>query len=165
LNPNLASAYALIGLAKLYQGHPEETESHVREALHVSPRDTDANVWVAYMALAKLYLGAYEDALNLYHRSFELNPNYPNAHFNLVAALVELGRLDEARAEVQAGLALNPGFTIRRYRAATQATIRFSLKDASGSSKTCAKPGCRRDERNPEARGDLGLRCGRLFAA
>ena len=128
MNPNLASAYALIGLAKLYQGHPEETESHVREALHVSPRDTDANVWVAYMALAKLYLGAYEDALNLYHRSFELNPNYPNAHFNLVAALVELGRLDEARAEVQAGLALNPGFSIRRYRAGAQSDNPVFLK-------------------------------------
>ena len=57
LNPNLASAHALIGLAKLYDGHPEETESHEREALRVSPRDTEADVWVAYMALAKLYLG------------------------------------------------------------------------------------------------------------
>ena len=28
LNPNLAFAHALIGLAKLYDGHPEETESH-----------------------------------------------------------------------------------------------------------------------------------------
>ena len=34
----------------------------------------------------------------------------------MAAALVELGRLDEARAEAQAGLVLNPGFTIRRYR-------------------------------------------------
>ena len=33
----------------------------------------------------------------------------------MAAVLVELGRLDEARAEVQAGLALNPGFTVRRY--------------------------------------------------
>jgi hypothetical protein len=29
-------------------------------------------------------------------------------------------RLDEARAEVQAGLGLNPGFTVRRYRAGAQ---------------------------------------------
>jgi tetratricopeptide (TPR) repeat protein len=40
LNPNLASAHALIGNAKLFDGHPEETEGHVREALHVSPRAT-----------------------------------------------------------------------------------------------------------------------------
>ena len=115
LNPNLAAAHAIIGVAKLYDGHPEETERHELEALRASPRDTDANVWVGIMALAKLHLGAYEDALNLYRRSIELNRNYPNERFDYAATLVELGRLDEARAEVQAGLALNPGFTLRRY--------------------------------------------------
>jgi TolB-like protein/Flp pilus assembly protein TadD len=120
LNPNLASARALIGLAKLYDGHPEETESHVREALQASPRDTDANVWVGFMALAKLHLGAYEDALNLYRRSIELNRNYATARFNYAATLVELGRLDEAKTEVKAALALNPNFTLQRYRDGAQ---------------------------------------------
>jgi len=120
LNPNLAAAYAIIGLAKLYDGHPEETESHVAEALHASPRDTDANVWVGFMALAKLYLGAYEDALNLYRRSIELNRNYASGRFNYAATLVELGRLDEAKTEVKAALALNPYFTLRRYRDGAQ---------------------------------------------
>ena len=63
LNPNSAYAHALIGLAKLFDGHPEETESHELEALRISPHDTDANVWMAYIALAKLYLGAREEAL------------------------------------------------------------------------------------------------------
>jgi TolB-like protein/class 3 adenylate cyclase/Tfp pilus assembly protein PilF len=120
LNPNLAAAHAIIGIAKLYDGHPEETESHVREAFHVSPRDTEANVWVGQMALAKLYLGAYEDALNLYRRSIELNRNYPTARFTYAATLVELGRLDEAKTEVKAALALNPNFTLRRYRDGAQ---------------------------------------------
>ena len=128
LNPNLASAHALIGLAKLFDGHPEETESHEREALRVSPRDTEASVWVAYIALAKLHLGAYEEALDLYRRAKDLNPNYATGRFNMAAALVELGRLDEARAEVQAGLALNPGFTIRRYRAGAQSDNPVFLK-------------------------------------
>jgi TolB-like protein len=120
LNPNLASAHALIGLAKVFNGHPEQTESHVLEALRVSPHDTEAGFWVAYIAVAKLHLGAYEEALDLYRRSNELNPNYATGRFNLAATLVELGRIDEARAEVQAGLSLNPGFTIRRYRAGAQ---------------------------------------------
>ena len=78
LNPNFAAAHAVTGLAKLYEGHPEETERHELEALRVSPRDTNANLWVSWMGLAKLHLGAYEDALNLYRRSMDLNPNYPN---------------------------------------------------------------------------------------
>ena len=128
LNPNLASAHSLIGLAKLFDGHPEETESHELEALRVSPYDTEAYVWVAYIALAKLHLGAYEEALGLYRRAKELNPNYPTGRFNMAADLVELGRLDEARAEVQAGLALNPGFTLRRYRDGAQSDNPVFLK-------------------------------------
>ena len=128
LNPNLAAAHAIIGIAKLYDGHPEETESHVREAFHVSPRDTEANVWVGQMALAKLYLGAYEDALNLYRRSIELNRNYPTARFTYAATLVELGRLDEAKTEVKAALALNPNFTLRRYRDGVQSDNPAFLK-------------------------------------
>ena len=128
LNPNLASAHAVIGLAKLFDGHPEETESHELDALRVSPYDTEADVWVAYIALAKRYLGDYEGALSLYRRAKELNPNYPTGRFNMAAVLVELGRLDEARAEVQAGLALNPGFTLRRYRDGAQSDNPVFLK-------------------------------------
>jgi hypothetical protein len=42
------------------------------------------------------------------------------AHFHVAAALAQLGRSDEARAAVAAGLALNPTFTIRRYRKAVR---------------------------------------------
>ena len=128
LNPNLASAHSLIGLAKLLDGHPEETESHEREALRVSPHDSEAGVWVAYIALAKLYLGDYEGALSLYRRAKELNPNYATGRFPMAAVLLELGQLDEARAEVQAGLALNPGFNIRRFRAGVQSDNPAYLK-------------------------------------
>jgi tetratricopeptide (TPR) repeat protein len=128
LNPNLASAHAFIGLAKLYEAHPEETESHVQEALHASPRDTDAYNWVGFMALAKLYLGTYEDALNLYRRSIELNRNGATARFNADASLVELGRLDEAKSEVKAALALEPNFTLRRYRDGAQSDNPVFLK-------------------------------------
>ncbi len=92
LNPNLASAHALIGLAKLFDGHPEETESHEREALRVSPHDSEAGVWVAYIARAKLDLGDYEEALDWYRRAKDLDPNYATGRFNMAADLVELGR-------------------------------------------------------------------------
>ena len=80
------------------------------------------------MALAKMHLGAYEDALNLYYRSIELNRNYATGRFYLAAILAELGRLDEAKTEVKAALALNPKFTIRRYRAGAQSDNPVFLK-------------------------------------
>jgi tetratricopeptide (TPR) repeat protein len=96
--------------------------------LRVSPHDTDANVWTAYIALGKLFLGADEDALAAYHRSIEINGNYPIGRFYLAAVLEELGRHDEARAAVRGGLALNPKFTIRRYREGAQSDNPVFLK-------------------------------------
>jgi TolB-like protein len=128
LDPNFAAAHAQIGVVKVFGGHPEETERHELEALRVSPRDTDANVWVMYTALAKLHLGVYEEALDVLSRSIELNPNYPTARFYFAATLAKLGRLDEAKNEVKAALALNPSFTLRRYRDGAQSDNPVFLK-------------------------------------
>ena len=49
--------------------------------------------------------------------AIEANRNYASAYFSLAAALAQLGRLDEARSAVKAGLALNPTYTISRARA------------------------------------------------
>jgi TolB-like protein/class 3 adenylate cyclase len=75
LDPNLAAAHAIIGFAKLANGPAEETENHVLEALRISPRDTDANVWLGYIAEARQFLGAYEDAVTWHPRSMEINRN------------------------------------------------------------------------------------------
>ena len=47
----------------------------------------------------------------------ETNRSFPGSHFALAAALARLGRVPEAKAEAQAGLAINPTYTISRYRA------------------------------------------------
>ena len=118
LDPNLATAHAQIGSAKLLLGRAEETEAHVLEALRLSPRDTAAFGWTAVVGSAKMCLDAEEEGVAWYRRSIEINGGYHFAHFSLGAALAILGRLEEARRETQAGLALDPKFTIRRYRAA-----------------------------------------------
>jgi tetratricopeptide (TPR) repeat protein len=116
LDRNLADAHVNIGLAKVFLGRAEEAESHVNEAFRLSPRDTIAHVWMLIAGLAKLLIGAYDDGVARYRRSIELNQNYPLAHFQLATGLAHLGRLEEARSAVQAGLALDPTFTIRRFR-------------------------------------------------
>ena len=117
LDRNLASAHAICGLGKIYIGHAEETEAHIAEALRLSPRDTLACQWMTNAGLAKLYLGSYEQAVGWFRRALEANRNYPLAYFRLAAALAQLGRLDQARASVDTGLALNPAFAVSRARA------------------------------------------------
>jgi tetratricopeptide (TPR) repeat protein len=119
LDRNLARAHGQIGLAKLYLGRGGETEAHVEQALRLSPRDTLVYIWSSYVGQAKFWQGANAEALVWLRRSLEANRNYPLGHFYLAAALAQVGELDEARATAQAGLALNPSFTVRRYRTHT----------------------------------------------
>jgi len=117
IDPNLARARAFLGLAHLYVGRAEETEGHVVEALRLSPRDPLIHLWFMFAGFAKTLLGKWEEALPWLRKSIDANPNNPWANFYLSACLAHLGRLDEARAAVGAGLAFNPKFSIRRVRA------------------------------------------------
>jgi tetratricopeptide (TPR) repeat protein len=117
LDRNLAVAHASIGLAKLLMGRGAETEAHVREAFRLSPRDIRTFRWMLFVGLAKLQLSAHAEAVVWLRQSIEANPNSPFTHFYLAAALVLLGAVDEARPAAQAGLGLDPSFTIRRFHA------------------------------------------------
>jgi TolB-like protein/class 3 adenylate cyclase/Flp pilus assembly protein TadD len=116
LDGNLADAHGCIGMAKYFCGRAADTEAHIREALRLSPRDVYAYRWMLFVGIAQAQLGADAEALVWLRRSLEANRNYPLAHFHLAETLAHLGQLDEARAAAQAGLALQPDFTLRRYR-------------------------------------------------
>ena len=116
INPNLAAAHAGIGAFMTFIGCPEDTESHVQEALRLSPRDSAAFYWRYFVGNSKIIIGRYEEAVVWLSRSIEDNRNNPLSHVALAAALALLGRLEEARSVAKAALALNPQFTISRYR-------------------------------------------------
>ena len=122
LDRNLAGAHSVIAFGKILIGRAEETEAHVDEALRLSPRDTMAYAWMDVAGHAKGHLGRWEQATAWCRRAIEANRNYHYPHFQLAAALAQLGRLDEARSAVKAGLALNPTYSIARARAVSTAT-------------------------------------------
>ena len=79
-------------------------------------------VWVvfktmAWVGVAKVALNADTEAVAWLRRSLEANRNYSAQHFQLAAVLMRLGKTEEAGAAAQAGLALDPNFTVRRARA------------------------------------------------
>jgi tetratricopeptide (TPR) repeat protein len=116
LDRNLGYAHAGIGRAKLFMGRAAEIEAHMNEAFRLSPRDAFAYTWMMSIGFAKLQLEADIEAVGWFRRCIEANRNHPSAHFGLAAALGLLGSLDHARAAAKAGLAINPTFTIRRFR-------------------------------------------------
>ncbi len=117
LDRNMASAHAFIGVAKFFDGRGEETEAHVQEALRLSPRDTDAHLWMTIAGYGKLRPDAYDEAAARFRRAIDINRNSHFAHFFLAACLAQLGRLEEARTTARAGLALAPAFTVARFYA------------------------------------------------
>ncbi len=116
IDRNLAFAHAGIGLGKLYLGRAAETEGHELMALRLSPRDLSAYQWMFFVGVAKVHLGSDVEAVDWLRRSIETNRGFPPGHLNLAAVLALLGALDEARTSAKTGLALNPSFTLRRFR-------------------------------------------------
>ena len=116
LDKNLAAAHGIIGLAKYLTGEAEQTESHVQEALRLSPSDTYVYFWSAFAGIAKMQLGRLEEAVVWLRRGIENNPNLPAAHF-LASAQAQLGIIDQAQDAVKAGLALD---SILHYSALSQ---------------------------------------------
>lgn len=117
LDRNLASAYAYAGLGKAFSGCAEETESHIAEALRLSPFDTMAYTWLTFVGASKMQPGSSEQAIPWFRRSIEINRNYPGVNFWLAAALAHSGKYDEARLAIEDGLAINPSFSISLFRA------------------------------------------------
>jgi TolB-like protein/class 3 adenylate cyclase len=116
LNRNLGAAHAWMGLAKIAMGRAEETEAHINEAFRIAPSEGVGFIWMHIAGLANFHLGKDEDALAGFRRSIGASRNYPLNHFYASAALADLGRLNEARAEAEAGLALAPKFSLKNFR-------------------------------------------------
>ena len=116
LDHNLAEAHAQIGTAKHLLARGAEVEEHMREAFRLSPRDAFAFRWLMIAGFAKLHIEADTKAVECFLRSIEANRNFAIAHFGLAASLALVGHRDQARAAVETGLALNPTFTIHRFR-------------------------------------------------
>jgi tetratricopeptide (TPR) repeat protein len=113
-----------------FTGRAEEAESHVLEALRLSPRDTFAYAWMAFVGSAKICLGKDEEAVAWLRRSIERNRNQPG-HFFLAAA--QALRMSEAQAAAKVGLALNRPSPSAAFRRAQSATIRPTSRNPTAS--------------------------------
>jgi TolB-like protein/DNA-binding winged helix-turn-helix (wHTH) protein/Tfp pilus assembly protein PilF len=121
LDPNYADAYALLAWILHYAGRPDQAEPMLTEALKRNPRSS-----ASYREIAgeiAFTTGRYVDAAQEFQAALERNPAHTRARLWLAAALVKLGRREEADWEVQELLTLNPEFALSRL------LLAFPLKD------------------------------------
>jgi adenylate cyclase len=85
--------------------------------MRLSPLDPLSYLNAAGLAQAHLLAGRFEQAIEWANRALDDQPRLTYTIRAKIVANVQLGRLDDARAELGRMLALQPGFTIAKYRA------------------------------------------------
>jgi tetratricopeptide (TPR) repeat protein len=110
LDPNEADTWAALSDITVLAGRVEEGLEHIRKAFRLNPFPAS---WY-YLALgqAQYAAGDYEAAVETLRRDETYRTS--SRRF-LAASLAQLGRLDEARAEVELFLVGNPHFTTRHW--------------------------------------------------
>ena len=112
LNPNLALAWALSGLALSYLGQHEDALIRARQAIRMSPSDPHSFFFDTAIIIPYLLLGDFEKAVDYGRRSVELNPGYSASYKVYLSALGHLGRANEAANVLTRLLALEPDLTV-----------------------------------------------------
>ena len=101
LNPSLALAHYGLGATLVFSGRAEEGIPYLTAAIRLSPHDPNMGSFLVRLADAAYFLKRYEEAAEWARRALQ-QPNFQWSRYTvLIAALAQLGRLDEARNCIQ----------------------------------------------------------------
>ena len=112
LNPNSANACGNSGLIRMWRGEWRTSINHFQKAIRLSPLDPGMGYDAMGLCFALAGAGRPEEALPWGYTALQEMPRYLGVLQALILALVELGRLEEARAFGQRLLALDPKQTV-----------------------------------------------------
>jgi adenylate cyclase len=98
LDPNSAIAYGAQGTARAFGGLPREAIAPLQTAMRLSPFDPRITSWRHPMARAHYLAMDYSEAVSEARQALHASPNYRAIHITLIAALGQLGLIDEAHA-------------------------------------------------------------------
>jgi adenylate cyclase len=114
LNPNNADSYRMLADVLTMAGRPAEAIGLMEKAMRLNPRYPA--VYLASLGGAYLWTGRYEEAIATLKQALSRNPNLVSAYYGLAISYSELGREEEARAEVREILRITPNASLERVR-------------------------------------------------
>lgn len=115
LNPNSANIRLELAHTLDWFRQQERALPEILEALRLSPRDPRLQVMLFYKAHILFHLGRYEESLDAADEmSAAISAEYWQIFYHLVRAadFAQLGRSEEALAEIERARALNPGLSL-----------------------------------------------------
>ena len=104
VDPKHGKAHNNLALASIDLGELEVAEAHYRESLAIEPQPAIYND----LGFVLERQGLTEEAVELYRKSLELDPESASAHYNLAASLARSGELAAAERHFRAALAQKP---------------------------------------------------------
>lgn len=113
LEPNSVDAYTQLGANLRWANRCEEAIPILQKAMRLSP----IPLYVCEASLAQCYrtTGQYEQAIAAYRNILKKQPNQLPAQVQLVVALVQAGKEEEARAEAANVLKIDPKFSVESF--------------------------------------------------
>jgi DNA-binding winged helix-turn-helix (wHTH) protein/tetratricopeptide (TPR) repeat protein len=106
LDPNSAEAHTSVAFLRYkFEWRWKDAEAGFQRALALNPRDALARHWHGEFLKLMGHAGEGVDELN---RALELDPMSLPIRADLAAALIAAGRIDEARATLESGRAIDP---------------------------------------------------------
>jgi adenylate cyclase len=137
LNVNGSQVLSSLGWVMVYACvELDRAIQHFERAMRLSPRDPEIGLMLNGIALAHLIAGRAPQALSAAQKGIDGSPGFGSVHRNKIAALVELGRLQDAKAAAATFLAFDPSFTIRsrlpKFRDAVFQQRYYSALQAAG---------------------------------
>jgi adenylate cyclase len=97
LNPNYAWAHGIQGAVLTFSNRPEDGIAPLERAKRLSPFDPMMWAWVHWTARACYYAHEHERAIDAARQVIHLRPDIRFGYRTLIAALGQLGRVDEAK--------------------------------------------------------------------
>jgi len=112
LNPGLAQAHCGLGDSLAYLGRGDDAIPKFEEAVRLSPHDPHRWAFSMYGALAYIFKGDFEMALDWASSAVRVPNSHYCANAALVSALGHLNRLEEAKKAVDDLKLLKPEFSL-----------------------------------------------------
>ena len=110
LDPNSGKAHIWMALVLYLSGKHDEAVRHAEQGLRLDPLGP---AWyLRVLGTAYSWVGRYEEAITAFKKSLRRAPNDLFTHLHLTATYAWAGRLDDARAQVDEVLRINPKYSL-----------------------------------------------------
>ncbi len=112
LSPSSALAFGFSSIVRAWMGDSATAIGHARIGIRLSPYDPLIYLPYVGLAYAHFFAGDWAEAANAARRASQANPRFSVPCYLLTAALIRLGRVNEAMSSSRRVLELQPGFTV-----------------------------------------------------